>query len=317
MATHTTITYKDSNPGRLDKWFKKTHPEVPFSLLKKLLRKGAIRVNGKRAKSEQILKKGDEIKLPSIAFKDGAPKKFQPHVTDKDFEQLFVKNIIFEDKRLIIINKPHSLPTQGGTKVQMAVDFLLEYYNKKEEKDLKLVHRLDKDTSGTLIIAKDSKAANELMLMLKNREIVKKYWALIAGCPLALEGTVKLPLGKAIGLHNMEKIVVDELDGKKAVTHFRIIEKLSKMVSFAELEIETGRKHQIRVHMNEIECPIVGDGKYGGKKAFIDGLSNRMHLHARSIQHKSINGGKPVFADLPEHMKKSWAKLGLSISSKQ
>jgi len=304
MGKQSIIKVAANDDGiRLDRWFKSHRPDVPHGLLRKLLRKGALRIDGKRAKPDQKLKKGQEIKIPEIEI---IPEKERPRkkqeISERDAKD-FLKNVIYKDKNIIAINKPPGLAAQGGSKVNVSVDGMLDLLAQNGERP-KLVHRLDKDTSGVMLLARNAYTATKFGEAFKGKEIGKTYWAIVVGVPPQREGRINMPLATKTGA--IEKTLVDEEEGKKAVTSYKVIESLGKRLSWVELTPETGRTHQLRVHMAAVGCPILGDGKYGGREAFMEGFDKKMHLHARRI----IFGKLDISAPLPEHMKKTWKMLG-------
>lgn len=294
----------DNDGLRLDRWFKKHYPAIPNSLLRKLLRKGAIRISGKRAKPDQKLIAGQEIKIPDIDTSTIQKPKKGTEFTREDAEKHLLENIIYKDRNIIAINKPYGLPVQDGSKVKLSIDAMLDYLKFDSDERPKLVHRIDKDTSGALLIARNSETAKELTTAFKARIIEKKYWAIVVGSPLQKSGEITLALLEKSETGRSEKTFVDEKNGRKAITFYKVVAKAGNRASLLELMPETGRKHQIRVHLAAIGCPILGDGKYGGRKAFIEGLSNKMHLHARRITFRNISIEAPLSGHFSETMDK-------------
>ena len=229
--------------------------------------------------------------------------------------------VITETKSAIVLNKPPGLATQGGSKTHHHVDGLLDAFAPDEETPRpRLVHRLDKDTSGVLLIARTPGSASAYSKRFAGRSAKKVYWALVVGVPDVAEGTIEAALAKQPGTGG-EKMHVDEEGGQRAVTRYRVVDKAGKKAAWVELEPLTGRTHQLRVHMAAIGHPIVGDGKYGGQEAFLTGsVSRKMHLHARRlIIDQPASGGKPggkldVTADLPEHFAASMEQLGFDLT---
>jgi 23S rRNA pseudouridine955/2504/2580 synthase len=309
-----TITREDDGI-RLDRWIKRHRPEIPHSMLNKLLRKGAIRLDGKKAEANTRLSAGQEITLPQV---NKAPEG--PYIPKKnaasaiDAKQQLIKNILYQDENLFIINKPTGLATQGGSKVRLSVDGMLEHLVLDGKEKPRLVHRLDKDTSGVLVIARTRKAATLLGKIFQTREVEKTYWAVVVGLPMPQAGKVNLPIvDKKKDGGAMEKAMVDEKEGKKALTLYQVVDHASDKVSWVALKPVTGRMHQLRVHMQAIGHPILADGKYGGREAFIHGLGDRMHLHARSIYFPDFYGKRiEVKAPLPPHIKATFTQLGFS-----
>jgi 23S rRNA pseudouridine955/2504/2580 synthase len=297
---------------RLDRWFKRHVPGLPHSMLEKALRKGDIRVGGKKAKASDRLETGQalDIRFDTKEFLQVAKK--QPtltHTLTPEDIQMMQQAVLFKSKDAIVINKPPGLAVQGGTGILRSVDAMLDALRFDARERPKLVHRLDRDTSGVLVLARSSAAAAKLAKEFADKTAEKIYWALVKGVPDIAEGKIDLPLAKQEeGDH--EKVAIDEDNGKRAVTHYRVVDRLSSTLCWVELMPITGRMHQLRVHMAAIGHPIIGDGKYGGKEAFIDGMeiTRKLHLHARRV---IIEGVLDVTAPLPKHMRESWKKFGL------
>ncbi|GJL86056.1 MAG: pseudouridine synthase [Micavibrio sp.] len=318
---------EDDDGQRLDRWLKKHVPEIPYVLAQKLMRKGAIRVNDKKAKPDTRLEAGQEIRIPSVEEGTGHKEKARkdkpkdgPKLSSQDIE--YIKSlVIYEDADVIALNKPPGLATQGGTNIKRHVDGLLDGLTNKKGVRPRLVHRLDKDTSGVLLLARSSQAAKELGRIFKSREIKKIYFALTAGVPEVREGEIKAPLAKAGGA-GKEKMCIDEKEGKMAITEYRVLEHALNRAAFVAFWPRTGRTHQIRAHAALVlECPILGDGKYGGQDAIVEGLKTekRVHLHAARIvcPHPLRKGKLDIAAPLPPELKKSWKSLGFEGSHKE
>lgn len=304
---------KDSEEDwRLDKWFKVHFPGLSYGRLSKILRKGEVRVNGKRVKANFRLVSGMEIRLPPLgkdermAVKPGHKKT---KISDDDAE-LMRSMVIYQDDSIIVLNKLPGLAVQGGTNTKRHVDGLLDALKDGKLERPKLVHRLDKDTSGVLVIARTGLAAKKLTESFKHRKTNKIYWALVKGRPPQIDGVVNAPLDKEPGAGG-ERMRVSEA-GKRAVTDFKIVDSAAGKVTWVAFRPITGRTHQIRVHATVLETPIIGDGKYGAKEAFIEGpISKKLHLHARSIEIDHPDGGVlSVNAPLPHHMVESWELFG-------
>lgn len=281
----------------LEKFLKKKKLGIAFGLMQKLLRKKAIRVNGARAKADQVLNDFDEILIP--AESRGEFKKPQYIPTKEDAEKFLLKNIIYEDENCLAINKPQGLASQGGSGINVSVDSLLPFLSNSGKRYM-LAHRLDRDTTGVLLIAKTRQAAQILGDSFKHKFIEKKYLALVAGRVENYNGAIDAPLGKRGSSGGTEKIVIDNENGKKAYTEYKVLETFGKTATLLEVSPHTGRKHQIRVHLASIGHPIIGDGKYGGSKAFVEGLPKFIHLHALSLKH-SQNYFKPIEAAVPKY----------------
>ncbi len=298
---------------RIDRWFKDRYPDLPRSRLEKLLRTGQIRLDGKRVKSSSRLEEGQIIRVPPI---ETTGKRPALKVSDKD--RGFIRSlVIYEDDDMIAINKPPGLAVQGGTGTERHVDGMLEGLVPRNGDRPKLVHRLDKDTSGVLLLAKTAKSAKFLTDKFRGKEARKLYWALVAGVPRPRKGTINLALAKqgggkygerAMPVYNDEEDPALLADAKQAVTNYAVIEEAGQRASFVVFWPETGRTHQLRAHAAAIGHPIAGDVKYGEEKAVIGGeIENRMHLHAYSLSIPHPDGHQVnLVAGLPPHMKKTW-----------
>lgn len=316
------ITIESADEGiRLDRWFKRHRPDISHALLEKHLRKGAVRLDGKKAKSSDRIASGQVLSIPPVDKLVRTPPKERPPVT-ADETRVLQALVLYRDDSVIAINKPAGLAVQGGTGLKDNLDDKLDALRFDMRERPRLVHRLDKDTSGVLLLARHARAAKELSERFADKNVRKMYWALVVGCPEVEQGTIDLPLSKDERGTNsrislwQEKMGVDEEKGKRAITHYRVVERLGNALSWVELWPVTGRTHQLRVHMAAIGHPIAGDGKYGGRGAFVEGsidLPKPMHLHARRIQ-MTLPGGQwlDVTAPLTSHMKKSWKLLGFA-----
>jgi 23S rRNA pseudouridine955/2504/2580 synthase len=316
-----TFTVKPDDDGiRLDRWFKRHLPDASFNLVSRWARTGQIRVDGKRASPGDRLETGQQLRVPpedpaTKAAASGRPIRAKPRPELSDAEMDFAqKMVIYKDAAALVLNKPPGLATQGGTKTDEHVDGLLDALWFEAEGRPKLVHRLDKDTSGALLIARSAKTAGHFAKAFSSRTARKVYWALVVGVPEIRDGFIELPLAKQPGSGG-EKMHVDEKEGAAARTRYRIIERAGNAAAWVELQPYTGRTHQLRVHMAAIGHPIVGDGKYGGRDAFLTGsISRKMHLHARRIRIDHPDGFQiDVRADLPPHMLESLEQLAFDL----
>ncbi|UIJ46664.1 RluA family pseudouridine synthase [Sphingomonas cannabina] len=306
----------DDDGIRLDRWFKRHLPETSFNLVSRWARTGQLRVDGARATPGDRLAEGQTIRVPPAepAVAAARPKRERPPLSDEQIE--FAREmVIHRDAQAIVINKPPGLATQGGTRTESHVDGLLDALQFDAEGRPKLVHRLDKDTSGALLLARTARAAAFFSKHFSGRSARKIYWALVVGVPEIEDGLIDLPIAKQPGTGG-EKMHVSEHEGQPSRSRYRVIEQAGNRAAWVELQPLTGRTHQLRVHMAAIGHPIVGDGKYGGKEAFLTGgVSRKMHLHARRIRIDHPDGGKvDVSAELPEHFAESMAMLGFDLA---
>ena len=329
-GVHTRKIEAGEGDQRLDRWFRKHYPHVPQGRIEKMCRKGEIRVDGGRAKSATRVEEGQEVRIPPLPDAPAPQPLHGLRVSDAD-AKLIRSCVIYRDAHIIALNKPPGLPTQGGSKQTRHVDGLAEALVEGDEDKPKLVHRLDKDTSGVLLLARTREAAKGLAEALRHKRTRKIYWAAVAGVPSPRDGAIKFGLVKAPGhgkggegekmlcLHPDD--VRDTEGAKRAETHFTTLSALGGRVSWVALEPITGRTHQLRAHMAELGHPIVGDGKYGGsgQENLGDGwgaqlggdLSKKLHLHARSLsfEHPVTRAPLTLTAPLPEHMKRTWDAL--------
>ncbi len=322
------ITASEDDDGqRLDRWIKKHVPDMPYVLAQKLMRKGQIRIDGKRVKPETRIISGQEIKIPPFDVKEKkyAPKKRE--LTDDDIE--FIRSlVIYKDDDIIAINKPYGLASQGGTNTDRHIDGLLPALKNKDGVVPRLVHRLDKDTSGVMLLARSAKAAREIGFAFKGRDVRKIYWAIVTPTPDVIEGSIKAPIIKSGG--DFEKMVIDEEGGKFALTEYSVIENAGRAAAFVAFWPRTGRTHQIRVHAAQaLGSSIIGDRKYRAIKdeecklldADLDGmnLARRLHLHARRVIFKhpiKANLEVDITAPLDADLIKSWKNLGFNYKYK-
>jgi 23S rRNA pseudouridine955/2504/2580 synthase len=314
------VVTKDDDGIRLDRWFKRHLADASFALVSRWARTGQLRVDGKRCTPGDRIEAGQTIRVPPAEAPPpqvvaAAKKKVRerPPISPEQAE-LARSILIHQDAQAFVLNKPPGLATQGGTKTTEHVDGLLDALQFDAESRPRLVHRLDKDTSGALLIARTSRAATHFGKAFSSRTARKVYWAIVAGVPSVEDGMIELPLAKQPGTGG-EKMMVDEKEGQEARTRYRVIERAGNATCFVELQPFTGRTHQLRAHMAAIGHPIVGDGKYGGIEAFLTGgISRKMHLHARRIRIDHPDGGQiDVTADLPHHFAESMKMLGFDI----
>ena len=300
---------------RLDRWFRHHFPALGHGHLQKLLRTGQVRVDGRRAKANARLEAGAEIRVPPLGEAPppaAAPAKAKAGPSEQDVA--FIRSLVlYRDDDVIALDKPPGLAVQGGTGTYRHVDGMLEGLRFDAEEAPRLVHRLDRDTSGVMLLGRSRAAAAALGKAFRGREARKIYWAIVVGVPEPRQGRIDLPVAKLPGRAG-ERMAVDYEDGQRAITDFRVLESAARRLSWLALWPQTGRTHQIRVHCAAIGCPILGDGKYGGQDAFIagQGLSRKLHLHARALTVPHPATGRPLIvrAPLPPHMRETWKFFG-------
>jgi 23S rRNA pseudouridine955/2504/2580 synthase len=316
MADPRKFTVAEDDDGiRLDRWFKRHTPDISFNMVSRWARTGALRVNGKKATPGDRIEAGQTIQFPApdeTPTRSARPERKREPLTAEE-EELVREMVIYEDPSAFVLNKPPGLATQGGTKTHHHLDRLLDGLANDEGARPKLVHRLDKDTSGALLVAKTARAAGHFAKSFSGRTARKVYWALIVGVPSLEEGLIDAPLAKQPGTGG-EKMHVDEEHGLPARTKWRVIDRAGNRAAWVELQPLTGRTHQLRAHMAAIGHPIVGDAKYGGPEAFLTGgISRKLHLHARRIRIDGLDGVIDVTAELPPHISESLGTLGFEL----
>lgn len=314
MTAVESITVADGDDDiRLDRWFKRRYPALTHGRLEKLLRTGQVRIDGGRAKANQRLSAGQVIRVPPLPQDADTPRRAPGTVSDKD-AALIKSLVIHRDDELIVLNKPAGLAVQGGSKTERHIDGMLDALRFGHAERPKLVHRLDRDTSGILLVARNAKAATRLGKAFQDGGIEKTYWAVVHGCPRHPRGTIDAALAKA-GSKGHERMTWDDKEGRDAVTDYMTISEARPRFAWLALMPRTGRTHQLRVHCALMENPIVGDIKYGAPADIgggdLAGLGRRLMLHARRIVVPRA-GKSPLTleAPLPDHMAKLFAALG-------
>ena len=305
----------EDGAGRLDRWFRRHYPGLGHGRLEKLLRTGQVRVDGKRARAGDSIAPGQRVRVPPLADPSTPPPA--RHVPAQD-EELLRRLVLYRDNSAIVLNKPAGLAVQGGTKTGRHVDGLLDTLRFDMGERPRLVHRLDKDTSGVLLIARGAAAAAFFTRAFREKTTRKTYWAAVIGLPQLAQGRIDLALAKragAGGIRGAERVEVDDEDGKSAVTYYRVMDHVGDRASWLALLPITGRTHQLRAHCAALGTPIMGDGKYGGGGAHLAGVvaARGLHLHASSLTIPSPVGGLlRVTAPLPPHMLETWNLLGFA-----
>ncbi|PYE86811.1 RluA family pseudouridine synthase [Phyllobacterium leguminum] len=309
----------DETGMRLDRWFKVHYPGLGFGHLQKLLRSGQIRVDGGRAKADTRVQPGQSIRVPPLGVDEKAPGPLTGRtIRGQEDGDVLAQMLLFENEKVYVFNKPAGLAVQGGSGVVRHVDDMLEAWRNKKGEKPRLVHRLDRDTSGVLVVAKTRGAAQALTKAFRERDTKKTYWALVRGVPRKREDKISTWLVREATPDGDRMRICEhgEPDADHAVSYYRVIEAAGRALTWLEMEPYTGRTHQLRVHAAHIGNPIIGDPKYFEADQnwdFPGGLQNRLHLHARRIRIPNPGGGIiDVTAPLPPHMVQSWNLLGFS-----
>jgi 23S rRNA pseudouridine955/2504/2580 synthase len=331
MTVQNLTVSEDEGEQRLDKWLRRRFPQLNQVAVEKLCRTGQIRVDSGRVKASDHVMPGQTVRVPPLP--DAAPRtEARIQGVSAADAKMIQSAVLWKDEHMIVLNKPAGLPSQGGSgQGDRHVDGLAEALKFGYKEKPKLVHRLDKDTSGVLMLARTDRVARALSEALRHRAARKIYWAVVAGVPHPRKGSIKFALEKAPGRGRGgegEKMLcvhpakmADHPDAKRAHTDYFTLWFLGTRLSWMALEPITGRTHQLRAHMAEIGHPILGDGKYGGGETenLGDGwgagaggeLSRKLHLHARSltIEHPILKKELTFVAPLPEHMARTWKLL--------
>ena len=302
---------------RLDRWFKRHYPGLGFAHLQKLLRSGQVRVNGSRVESSTRLAAGQEVRVPPLQTGD-ARKAAPTTMRGKADREILESAILHEDAQIIVLNKPPGLAVQGGSGVTRHVDAMLDAFADRQGRKPKLVHRLDRDTAGVLVVARTRAAAAFLGQAFKARETRKLYWAVVAGVPRPPHGRISAYLAREEERERMRVARHGEPGAEHAETLYAVADQAGQKVSWLVMRPITGRTHQLRAHAAHIGHPIVGDPKYFDIENWElpGGLQNRLHLLARRIVIPHPDGGLlDVTAPLPPHMQQSFAVLGFDERS--
>jgi 23S rRNA pseudouridine955/2504/2580 synthase len=311
----TVVVTPDENNMRVDRFLEARFPGLSFSHIQRIVRKGELRVNGKRADSKDRLQAGQSVRIPPLRL--DAPKAAGA-LSDAEQKTLAALKAmtLYEDDDVLVLNKPAGLAVQGGSGTTRHIDQMLEVMRDARGQKPRLVHRLDKETSGCLLIAKTRFAATELTGAFRHRSARKIYWALVAGVPKPKQGRISTYLAKEEGEEDtIMRIAAHGDEGAShAVTYYAVVEAAANKLAWVSLKPVTGRTHQLRAHMAHIGHAILGDPKYFTKENWElpGGLQNRLHLLARRIIIPHPRGGViDVTAPLPPHMLQSWNLLGL------
>ena len=308
MSGVKIIKIKQEDDGiRLNRWFLREYPALSLGRLQKLLRTKQIKIDGKKAESSTRLLAGQELRIPPL---DNEKKVEDNKTLSKADVDYGMSMVIYKDDNIIVLNKPSGLAVQGGTNTIKHIDGMLEALIFDSNEKPRLVHRIDKETSGLLILARNRKTAELLTKAFREKNLKKTYLALVRGCPEQKERIIKYPLEK-VG----EKMEVVE-DGQKAITEIKLLDNIGKKYAIVEAHPLTGRTHQIRAHLEAIGNPILGDNKYFGKERLrLKEIKDKLYLHAYKIDLSNVYNKKIIItADLPEYFKEACQYFGLEIN---
>lgn len=318
MATATRVVSDDEADIRLDRWFRRHFPGVTQGAIQKLCRTGQVRVDGHRADAATRLAAGQSVRVPPLPSAPAPAPRVAAEIdpnTARDLQRL----VLYRDDQVLVLNKPHGLAVQGGPGITLHLDMLLDALRFGSPDRPRLVHRLDRDTSGVLLLARTPGTAAKLASAFRSRDVEKTYWAVVARRPVPAEGRIDLPL-KRIGGARGERTAPADRDDKeaaRAITDYRTLDHAGQKLAWLELQPLTGRTHQLRVHCVALGAPILGDEKYARPdqnnafSAIVEGLSSELHLHARALRLPHPAGGTLlVEAELPPHMVQTFRTLG-------
>jgi 23S rRNA pseudouridine955/2504/2580 synthase len=337
MNVQTLQVTPDEEGMRLDRWFKRRLPGLSLSHLNKIVRTGQVRVDGARVKTATRLAAGQKVRVPPVEV---APAPQKAKISEAD-RRAIRDMILYEDDDLLVLNKPYGLAVQGGSGTVHHIDGMLASLANEAGERPVLVHRLDRDTSGVLLVAKTRRVAAQLGEIFRSRQAQKVYWALVEGVPKPSQGRVSLFLAKGEGMGDvrapgrradsdrakLEKMRIakhgDE-DAQHSVTYYTIVDKLAPRLAWLSMKPITGRTHQLRAHAEAIGHPIIGDPKYSGNprdprrhdplRAVPENVEHKLHLLARRLVLPHPRGGTlDVTAPLPEHMQKSFEMFGFDV----
>ena len=312
MSVELRAVAEDEADIRLDRWFRRHFPDLTQGVIQRLCRTGQIRVDGKRVEAATRLAPGQSVRIPPLPASP-APQAAPP-AADGRVRAEVERMVLWQDDHLIVLNKPAGLPTQGGPGIARHLDGMLAALATGAGGKPRLVHRLDRDTSGVLVVARTPGVAAKLAAAFRTRAVEKTYWAVVVGRPVPVEGRIDLPLVRhdpGPGGARVAAAERGEAEAARAVTDYRTLDHAGRKLAWLELAPLTGRTHQLRVHCAAIGAPILGDAAYGA--APVEGLSLLLHLHARRLLLPHPAGGTlAVEADLPPHMAATFRALGFT-----
>jgi 23S rRNA pseudouridine955/2504/2580 synthase len=323
MSVTSRTVADDEADIRLDRWFRRHFPAATQGVVQRLCRTGQIRIDGKRAEAATRLAPGQSVRIPPLP-EAKAPEPPAPAAPDSRARAEMERMILYRDDHLIVLNKPSGLATQGGPGIAKHVDGMSRALATTPADRPRLAHRLDRDTSGVLVLARSQGVAAKLAAAFRSRAVEKIYWAVVCGRPVPVEGRIDVALTrrdpKQAGARG-ERIAVaapDDAEATHAITDYRTLDHAARRLAWLELRPLTGRTHQLRVHCAELGAPILGDATYGewreaSNSALVEGFSDRLHLHARRLTLPHPAGGTlTVEADLPPHMAETFRALGFT-----
>ena len=344
MTAETLMVASEEDGMRLDRWFKRRLPALSITHLNKLVRTGQVRVDGGRVKTSTRLGQGQSVRVPPLQIEPASAVPGAPHPGSAEDRRFLESLILFEDRDLLVLNKPFGLAVQGGSGTKRHIDGMLGALSDRTGNRPLLVHRLDRDTSGVLLVARNRKIAADLGEVFRSRQARKIYWALVEGIPKPSQGRISLflakgegmgdtrtsrePSGERAALERMRVAKHGDADAQHSVTFYSVVDKVAPRLAWLSMKPITGRTHQLRAHAEAIGHPIVGDPKYTGGveskprrmdplRAIPSGVENKLHLLARRLVLPHPGGGElDVTAPLPPHMQTTWDMFGFSVAGR-
>ncbi len=320
MSIATKTVTADEADLRLDRWFRRHFPSATQGVIQKLCRTGQIRVDGKRVETGTRLTPGMNVRVPPLPSSTPAVAVKPAPVFDPLLEAEMSRLVLYKDDHVIVLNKPFGLPSQGGPGITKHLDGMLDGLRYGSEHRPRLVHRLDKDTTGVLVVARTPGVAAKLAASFRGRDVEKTYWCVVVGRPVPVEGRIDVNLVRIDGFRGERAALAGpyDTDTARAITDFRTLDHAGRKLAWLEMKPLTGRTHQLRVSCAAVGAPILGDEPYGKEvegrnTALVDGLGDKLHLHARTIAFPHPAGGTLIVeAELPAHMLVTFRDLGFT-----
>lgn len=306
MSAGLSTVAPDEAEIRLDRWLRRHYRDLPQALIERLCRTGRVRVDGKRASARLRLAPGQAISVPPLSFRPPSPAP----PPDPALARELAGRVLYRDAAVLVLDKPAGLPVQGGPGITRHLDAMVAGLAAGAPERPRLVHRLDRDTAGVLVLALSASVAAKLASSFRTRAVHKTYWAVVIGCPTPEEGRIDLPLAPTHNPRFGRTAVANADDGKAARTDYRVLDRVARRFAWLALAPLTGRTHQLRVHCAALGTPILGDGVYGALAPAAD-LPSGLHLFARTLTFPHPDGGRlTVEAPLPPHFRETFAALG-------
>ena len=320
MSIATKTVTADEADLRLDRWFRRHFPSATQGVIQKLCRTGQIRVDGKRVETSLRLTPGMSVRVPPLPVGTPVVVERPAPVFDPLLEQEMNKLVLYRDDHVIVLNKPFGLPSQGGPGITKHLDGMLDGLRFGSEHRPRLVHRLDRDTTGVIVVARTPGVAAKLASSFRGRDVQKTYWAVVVGRPVPVEGRIDINLVRIDGYLGNRAAVAGPYDTEvaRAITDFTTLDHAARKLAWLEMKPLTGRTHQLRVSCGAIGSPILGDTPYGKEvegrnTALVDGLGEKLHLHAQQIAFPHPAGGTLIVeAELPSHMQATFKTMGFT-----